>query len=137
MFLMLTFSNNILIPQVWVNIKKIEHDKSFEIVGLVVEMICVWCLLIVAIFMGFGQAGEKRCEACLKVINSRWQWKSQKRGSFHREDKFSLCNTAVLWNLIANITGYILQKILYLLLLYYCCFTCFRLAKPKVQLNVF
>ena len=25
------FSNNISIPQVWVNIKKIEHDTTFEI----------------------------------------------------------------------------------------------------------
>ena len=30
-------------------------------VGLVVERICVWCRIMVAIFMGFGQAGGKRC----------------------------------------------------------------------------
>ena len=35
-----------------------------------------------------------------------------KGGSFHREGRFSLCNTAVLWNFIASLTGYILQKIL-------------------------
>ena len=34
-------------------------------VGLVVETICVWCLVIVAVFMGFGQAGAKRCGGCL------------------------------------------------------------------------
>ena len=49
--------------------------------------------------MGFGQAGAKRCWGCLKVINWGWRWKSQKRGSFHREGSFSLCNTAVLQNL--------------------------------------
>ena len=65
-------------------------------VGLVVERICVWCLAIVAIFMGFGQAGAKRCGGCLKVINWGWRCKSQKGSSFHREDRFSLCNTAVL-----------------------------------------
>ena len=30
-------------------------------VGLVVERICVWCLVIVVIFIGFGQAGAKSC----------------------------------------------------------------------------
>ena len=80
--------------------------------GLVVQRICVWCLVIVAIFTGFGQARAKRCGGCLKVINWGWRCKSQKRGSFHREGRFSLCNTAVLWNFIASLTGYILYKIL-------------------------
>ena len=69
-------------------------------VGLVLESICVWCLVIVAIYMGFGQAGAK--------INQGWRCKSQKGGSFHREDRLSLCNTAVLRNFIASLTGYIL-----------------------------
>ena len=56
-------------------------------VGLVVERICVWCLAIVAIFMGFGQAGAKRCEGCLKVINWGWQCKSRKGGYFRREGR--------------------------------------------------
>ena len=56
--------------------------------------------------MGFGQAGAKRCGGCLKVINWGWRCKSQKGGSFHREGRFSLCNTAVLWNFIASLTGY-------------------------------
>ena len=51
-------------------------------VGLVVERICVWCLTIVAIFMGFGQAGAKRCGRCLKIINWPWRWKSQKGALF-------------------------------------------------------
>ena len=34
-------------------------------VGLVVERICVWCLVIVARFMRFVQAGAKSCEGCL------------------------------------------------------------------------
>ena len=33
---------------------------------------------------------------CLKVIIWGWQCKSQNGGSFHREGRFSLCNTAVL-----------------------------------------
>ena len=41
-----------------------------------------------------------------------WRCKSQKEGSFHRKGRFWLCNTAVLWNFIASLTGYILQKIL-------------------------
>ena len=65
-------------------------------VGLGVENICVWCPVIVAIFMGFGQAGAKMCGGCLKVINLVWRCKSEKGCSFHREDRFSLCNTAVL-----------------------------------------
>ena len=50
--------------------------------GLVVEKICVWCLVIVAIFMGFGQARAKRCGGCLKVINWGWRCKSQKGALF-------------------------------------------------------
>ena len=65
-------------------------------VGLVVEWICVWCLVIVVIFMGLGQAGAKRCGGCLKVISWRWRCKSQKGDSIHRESRFSLCNTDVL-----------------------------------------
>ena len=67
-----------------------------------------WCLVIVIIFMGFGQAREKRCGGRLKVINWGWQCKSQKGDSFPRESKFSLDNTAVLQNFIATLTGYIL-----------------------------
>ena len=80
--------------------------------GLVVQRICVWCLVIVAIFTGFGQARAKRCGGCLKVISWGWRCKSQKGDSFHREGRFSLCKTAVLWNFIASLTGYILKKIL-------------------------
>ena len=46
--------------------------------GLAVQRICVWCLAIVAIFTGFGQARAKRCGRCLKVINWEWRCKSQK-----------------------------------------------------------
>ena len=65
-------------------------------VGLVVERIYVLCPVIVVIFMGFGQAGAKRCGGCLQVISWGWRWKSQKGGSFHKEGRFSLFNTAVL-----------------------------------------
>ena len=47
-------------------------------VGLVVGRNYVWCLVIVVIFMGFGQAGAKRCGGCLKVISWGWWCKSQK-----------------------------------------------------------
>ena len=50
--------------------------------GLVVQRICVCCLVIVAIFTGFGQARAKRCGGCLKVINWGWRCKSQKGDSF-------------------------------------------------------
>ena len=41
----------------------VAYEDCLEVcfVGLVVERICVWCLVIVVIFMGFGQAGAKRC----------------------------------------------------------------------------
>ena len=64
-------------------------------VGLVVERICVWFLVIAAIFMGFGQAGGKMCGGCLRVIDWGWRCKSQKGGSFHREGRFSLCNVVL------------------------------------------
>ena len=51
-------------------------------VVLVVERICVWCLAIVTIFMGFGQAGAKSCGGCFKVINWGWWCKSQKGALF-------------------------------------------------------
>ena len=53
------------------------HEDCLEVcfVGLGVENICVWCPVIVAIFMGFGQAGAKMCGGCLKVINWGWRWK--------------------------------------------------------------
>ena len=47
-------------------------------VGLVVGRNYVWCLVIVLIFIGFGQAGAKRCGGCLKVISWGWWCKSQK-----------------------------------------------------------
>ena len=79
----------------------------------------------------------KKMWACLKVIKCRWR-KSQKGDSFHREDRFSLCNAAILWNFIATLTGVytVTDFIGYLFSLYYCCFTCLRLARPKVQLKV-
>ena len=84
-------------------------QDCFEVclVALVLGRNYVWCLFIVAIFMRFGQAGAKRC----KVINCKWR-KSQKGDSFHREGRLSLCNTAILWNFIASLTGRILLLIL-------------------------
>ena len=68
-----------------------------ELVGLVVERICVWCLVIVVIFIGFGQAGAKKCGGCLKVISwGQVTVQVTKGSSFHREGRFSLCNSARL-----------------------------------------
>ena len=109
--------------------------------GLVVGRICFWCLAIVVIFMGFGQAGPKRCGGCLIVINWEWRCKSQKGrgggGSFHIGKAGShyvillYCET-----LLQVLLGTVKDFIGYLFSLYYCCFTCLRLVKPKVQLKV-
>ena len=74
-------------------------------VGLVVERNYVWYLFLVVIFMGFGQAGAKRCGRYLKVINWGWRCRSQKGGSFYREGRFSLCNTAYCENLLQVLLG--------------------------------
>ena len=58
--------------------------------------------------MGFGQAGAKKYGGYSKIINWGWRYKSQKGDSFHREGRFSLCNSAVLGNFIASLTGYIM-----------------------------
>ena len=73
--------------------------------GQVVERICAWHLVIVAIFMGFGQAGVKRCGGCLKVTNWRWRCKSQKGCFFHREGRFSLCNMLYCETLLQVLLG--------------------------------
>ena len=85
-------------------------------VGLVVERICVWYLVIVAIFMVWGMLK--------KVINWGWWCKSQKGGSFHRESRFSL---QVLLGIYCKRFYWIPLPL---------CFTCLRLAKPKEQLKV-
>ena len=55
---------------------------KFCFIGLVVGRNYVWCLVIVVIiFMGFGQAGAKR-QRCLSVIIWRWRCKSQKGDLF-------------------------------------------------------
>ena len=83
------------------------HEDCLEVcfVGLVVERICVWCLVIVAIFMGFERAEAKRCGGCLKVANWGWRCKSQKGGSFNREGRFSLCNMLYCETLLQVLLG--------------------------------
>ena len=44
--------------------------------------------------MGFGQAGAKRREKCLKVINWGGYASHKKGDSFHSEGSFSMRNTA-------------------------------------------
>ena len=77
-------------------------------VGLVVERICVWCLAIAAIFVGFGQAGAKMCGGCLKVINWGWRWK----GALFIGKAGSHYVILLLWIFNASFTGYILWKVL-------------------------
>ena len=63
-------------------------------VGLMVERICVWCLVIAVIFMGFGKAGAG--VGMLKSHQLGVAMQVTKEGSSHWEGSFSLCNTAVL-----------------------------------------
>ena len=68
-----------------------------------------------------------------------WQFKSQKGGCFHIEGRFLLCTYVILLyceTLLQVLLGTVKDFIGYLFSLYYCCFTCLRLAKPKVQLKV-
>ena len=56
-------------------------------VGLVVERICVWCLVIGAIFMEWGMLKSHQLGVAMQVTIG---------GSFHREGRLSLCNAPVL-----------------------------------------
>ena len=77
-------------------------------VGLVVGRTCVWYLVSSHIYKIWANRGK----------NVWWMLKSHQLGvameggSFHREGRFSLCNTAVLWIFNASFTGYILWKVL-------------------------
>ena len=57
---------------------------------------------------GIWTSRSKKVWGILKIINWGWRYKSQKGDSFHREGRFSLCNSAVLGNFIASLTGYIM-----------------------------
>ena len=86
---------------------------------------------LVAIFMGFGQAGAKWCGRCF--ISWGWRCKSQKGALFIGKAGshyviLLYCET-LLQVLLKDFIGYLFS-------LYYCCFTCFRLTKPEVQLKV-
>ena len=105
---------------------------------LVVGRNYVWCLVIDVIFMGFGRAGA-RCRRCLKGVNWGWRCKSQKGSSFHREGRVSL-HVILLYceTLLQILLGIYCKKFYWIPLftiLLLCCFTCLRLAKPKVQLR--
>ena len=81
-------------------------------------------------FYGIWTSRSKNVWGMLKSHQLGVVMQVTKGGSFHREGRFSLCNTAVLWNFIANLTGYILWKILLdtsLLLLFYV----FEVAKAR------
>ena len=80
-------------------ISLVTYEDSLEVcfVGVVVERICVWRLVIVAIFVGFGQARGKRYGGMLKSHQLGVAMQVTKGGLFSkREGRFSLCNTAVL-----------------------------------------
>ena len=57
---------------------------------------------------GFGQARAKRCGRCLKSHQLGVTMQITKGGSFHREGRFPLCNTVVLWSFCPSLSGYIL-----------------------------
>ena len=48
---------------------------------------------------------SKKVWGCLKVTNWGWRSKSQKRGSFHRESRFSLCNMLYCETLLQVLLG--------------------------------
>ena len=107
-------------------------------VGLVVERICVWCFVIVFIFMRFGQAGAKRCGDAQKS--------SVGGGGASHESGTLLIGKAGSHYVILLYCETLLQvlpgiycKRFYWIPLFtiYCCFMCLRLAKPKRQLKVF
>ena len=58
-------------------------------VGLVVERISVWCLVIASIFMVWGKLKSHQLGVAMQVTKGAG-------GSFYKEGRFSLCNTAVL-----------------------------------------
>ena len=72
--------------------------------GLVVVRICVWRLVNCHMF-GIWTSSSKKVWAMLKSLQLRV---AMQGSSFHWEGRVSLCNTAVLRNFIASITGYIL-----------------------------
>ena len=108
-------------------------------VGLVVERICIWCLVIVAIFMGFGQAAAKRCGDSQNSSIGGCD-ASHKRGAFFIGKAGSHCVIYICCIVKLHYKSYwvytVKDFIEYLFSLYYCCFTCLRLAKPNVQLKV-
>ena len=61
---------------------------------------------------GIWTSRSKKVWGMLKSNHLGVGMQATKRGVFHREGWFSLCDTAVLWNFIASLTGYILWKIL-------------------------
>ena len=74
-------------------------EDCFEVgfVGLVLGRNYVWCLVIIFIFIGFGQAEKKKCGGCLiKSHQFGMEMEVTKEDSFHREGRFSLSNTDVL-----------------------------------------
>ena len=74
-------------------------------VGLLVRRNYVPCLVIVVIFMGFGQAGAARCGGCLKVI--KWGGdESHKRGTLFIAKAGS--HNVILLYCETLLTGYIL-----------------------------
>ena len=68
--------------------------------GLVVGGNYVWCLVIVFIFMRFGQAKAQRCGGRFKVINWGGYARHKERALFIGkrvgEGGFALCNIIVL-----------------------------------------
>ena len=91
----------------------------------------------------YGTTGRKElcmvpCHSChiyrIRTSRSKKMWRMLKS---HREGRLSLCKTAVLWNYCKSYWVYTVKDFIRCIFsLYYCCFICLRLARPKVQLKV-
>ena len=94
------------------------------------------CLVIVAIFMVFGQAGAKGYGGCLKAINLGSDPSHKKGALFIGKADSHYVILLYCETFLQLLLGTVKDFIGYRFLLYYCCFTCLSLAIPKVQLKV-
>ena len=73
-----------------------------------VGRICVWWFVSCHIY----GIWTRRSKKVWWMLKSHELGMAMQGSSLHREGRLSLCNTAVLWNFIPCLTGYILWKIL-------------------------
>ena len=105
--------------------------------ALMVQRSCVWCLVIVAIFMVFGQAREKKVWGMLKSHRLGVAMQVTKSGALFIGKAGSHYVKLLYCEAFLSYWVYIAKDFIgYLFSLYYCCFTCLRLTKPKVQVKM-